>query len=549
MINPMQFRSPFARTTSISAAAAAALTLFAVPAAAQEGHMHALGSVDFGVSCAPAVAAEFDASVALLHHMQYEEARAGFERVAAADPACGMAQWGVAMTLFQPLWPSRPSADDLRRGWAAVQKARTLGSLSEREAALVDAAEAFYREPDAADWWTRIGRWSEAMERAHAAHPDDIETAALHALSQLAAGQVAEDRMALHGRASRVLLGIYEREPTHPGAVHYTIHANDVDARAGEDREVVGSYSAIAPDVPHALHMPTHIFVRLGAWPEVIEWNAKSAAAALKYPAGSAISHHYVHALDYLVYAHLQRGEDAKARAILDGVTGEDASYQPSFISAFHLASMPARYAVERRDWDEARKVAPTTPAALPWHQFWWPEAISWFARGLGAAHAGDAAEAERAEARMTALRDAATGAGEQTFATYIEVDRLVLTAARAHVAGRGEQALDLARRAARLEGTVEKHPVTPGALYPAQEALGDLLLAMDEPAAALAAYEGALATWPGRYNSLLGAARAARAAGQDARARSHYEDLLEVTAGSMSGRPGVAEARAAVGR
>ncbi len=525
----------------------AALVACAGPAAGQEAHEHdaaALGAVNFDVSCLDEVSEDFDRAIALLHHMQYEESRAAFERIAEADPGCGMAHWGIAITLFQPLWPSRPGPEALRRGWEEVSEAQELGTETDREADFVTAAEAFFRDPESAEWWTRIHNWSEAMNRAYAARPADIETAAFYALSQLAAGQVAPDRMAYHGRAAEVLLGIYEREPAHPGAVHYTIHASDVDTWAGESLEVVRSYSDIAPEVPHALHMPTHIFVRLGEWPQVIEWNLKSAAAALRVPAADGISHHYAHALDYLVYAYLQRGEDDKASAIVEGVSGREEPFQGTFISAFHLASMPARYAVERRAWDEARAITPGTPASLAWERFWWAESISWFARGLGALHVGDAGEAERAERRMIELRDAARAAGEETFANYIELDRLVLAVWRAHVAGQSERALNLVHEAVRLEATTQKHPVTPGALYPSQEALGDLLLELERPQEALSAYEGSLATWPGRFNSLVGAARAARAAGLDDKAHDHYRALLEVSAGADSSRPALAEAR-----
>ena len=529
----------------------ASLMACAEPESGQEAHEHdeaALGAVHFDVSCSDEVSQDFDAALALLHHMQYVESHAAFEQITEADPDCGMAHWGIAMTLFQPLWPSRPGPEALQRGWEEVTKARELGTEADREASLVTAAEAFFREPESAEWWTRIQRWSEAMSRAHAARPNDIETGALYALSQLAAGQVAPDRMAYHGRAAEVLLGIYEREPSHPGAIHYTIHSNDGDARAGESIEVVRSYSGISPEVPHALHMPTHIFVRLGAWPEVIEWNQKSADAALQFPAADGISHHYPHALDYLVYAYLQRGEDEEARALVEVVSGEEEPFQGTFISAFHLASMPARYAVERRAWDEARAITPGTPASVAWERFWWAESLSWFARGLGASHGGDAGEAERAEGRMIALRDAARAAGEEGFATYIEIDRLVLAAWRAHSAGQSEHALERTREAVALEATTQKHPVTPGALYPSQEALGDLLLELGRPQEALAAYEGSLASWPGRFTSLVGAARAARAAGLDDQAREHYRALLGISSGADSSRPALAEAREFLG-
>ncbi len=540
--------SHLGKCTTLLVGAVGVLTVLGIsahPADAQAAHQRddtALGSVHFDVSCR-AVADDFDRAVAFLHHMQYEESRAAFEAIAEADAGCAMAHWGIAMTLFQPLWPERPGPQILARGWKEVQKARELGAGDDREARLVDAAGAFFQDPDSADWWTRITRWSEAMSSAYEAHSGDRETAAFYALSQLAVGQVAEDRVAHQSRAAKLLLEIYDEEPRHPGAIHYTIHANDVATRASESLGVVRSYDDIAPQVPHALHMPTHIFVRLGEWPEVILWNRKSAQAALQFPAGDRLSHHYPHALDYLVYAHLQRGDDRAASAVLGELSGRTEPFQGTFISAFHLAAVQARYAVERRAWAEATEIQARSPASLDWDQFWWAESLSWFARGLGAANTDDVEEAARAESRMARLRDAARAAGEQAFVTYIEIDRLVLSAWRSYAAGRADRALSTMREAVELEATTQKHPVTPGALYPSREALGDLLSRLDRPREALVAYEASLTTWPGRFNSLVGAARAARAAGLDDVARGHYESLLGITS-TESQRPAVAEAR-----
>lgn len=511
--------------------------------AAQEVGAHDLGAVEFGVSCAPDVRADFDRALALLHHMMYQESRKAFEAIAAEDPDCAMAQWGIAMTLFQPLWPARPGPDQLRRGWEAVQRAKTLGPGTDRERAFVAAAEAFFREPESADWWTRIRRWAEAMEAAYRERPDDIETAAFYALSQLAVGPVTDGRMAHQARAAEVLLGIHEREPNHPGAIHYTIHANDVDGRAGRSLAIVRSYDDIAPSVAHALHMPTHIFVRLGEWPEVIEWNRKSADAALRSSAGAdAISLHYVHAMDYLLYAHLQRGEDQKARAVLDEVRGKG-PYQEDFASAFHLAAMPARHAVERRDWAEAAGLTSRSPASLAWDRYPWAEALTWLGRGLGAVHTGDLAAARQAESRMQGLRDRAEAQGERDFARYIEIDRLILAAWLARAEGEPERAVTLARSAGELERQVQKHPITPGALMPAYEALGDLLLELNRPADALEAYETSRDVWPRRFNTLLGAARAARGAGDTERARDYYAELVDVV-GPTADRAELREAR-----
>lgn len=501
------------------------------------------GVVDFGVSCSEAVHDDFDAALALLHHMMYGQAREELQRITERAPECAMAYWGLAMTRFQPLWPTRPDAEALAAGHREVQKALELGPGSERERALVAAAEAFYRQPEAAGWWTRIERWAEAMESAHRAHGEDLDVAALYALSRLAVGPRAEDRMAEHAEAAEVLLQVYREQPKHPGAIHYTIHANDVGGRAGESLEVVRSYGEIAPEVPHALHMPTHIFVRLGEWPEVIEWNERSAVAALAHPAGERVSHHYPHANDYLLYAHLQRAEDGRAKQVLDETLAKG-PYQDSSISAFHLAGMPARYAIEREDWEAAARVEPREPAGLSWDAYPWPVAMSWLARGLGSVHTGALDEARKAEERIAELASQAREAGEETMARYIEIDRRTLAGAIAHAEGDEDEAVDILRSAAELEGTVEKPPVSPGALRPPSEELGSVLLELGRAAEALEAYESSLDVWPGRYRSLLGAARSAVAAERTEVARQHYTELLDVAGERAEPRRGLTEAR-----
>jgi hypothetical protein len=273
----------------------------------------------------------------------------------------------------------------------------------------------------------------------------------------------------------------------------------------------------------------------------VVEWNRRSADAALNHPAGDAVSHHYLHAADYLLYAFLQRGEDDRAAAVLDEARSH-ANHQASFISAFHAAAMPARYAVERREWAEAAALEPRSPDYLPWDKALWAEGMTWLARGLGSVHTGDLERAREAEGRLAALRDQATAGGEQAFATYIEIDRLILAGWLARAQNQAEEAVKLIGSAADLEGTVEKHPVTPGALLPPYEALGDLLLDLGRPDEALAAYRASRATWPGRFNTLLGAARAAAAAGDEAAATDYYAQLFEMAEGSE--RPALSEAQ-----
>ena len=529
------------RTAGLLATLASIATAASAAATGQSG-MHGdhnaragdepLGTVKFQVSCAEATQPAFDRALSFMHHMMYEQARSGFAEIAEDHPECAMAHWGVATTRFQPLWPTRPSADDLKQGWTEIQKANDLEPATERERNLVAATEAFFRDPETADWWTRIRRWADAMQTAYEVSPSDPDTAALYALSRLALSPVAEDRGPLHEEAETVLRDIHERMPMHPGAIHYTIHATDADGRADRALDIVGSYGEIAPDVAHALHMPTHIYVRLGEWTDVIDWNRRSADAALQHPAGDAVSHHFPHATDYLLYAYLQRGEDDRAQEVLTETLGKE-NYQRSFISAFHLAAMPARYAVERRQWEEAAGLEPRSPEYLPWDSAVWAEGLTWLARGLGELHTGDLAGAQEAEERLSALRDDAKAAGENAFANYIEIDRLVLAGWIARAEDRPEEAVKLIREAAQLESTVEKHPVTPGALMPPYEALGDLLLDLDRPAEALEAYEASDDVWPRRLNTLLGAARAAEAAGDVEAARDWYAKVLKVAENS----------------
>ena len=502
-----------------------------------------LGSVEFPISCRSEVRPEFERAVALLHHMTYPQAREAFEGVAERDPNCAMAHWGVAMTLFQPLWPNRPDAHALRRGWDAVRHARSLGPVTDRERRFLDAAEAFFREgPESVDYWTRIERWERASAALHQAHPEDPEAAALHALARLAlaqrSGSGVEDRAA----AAQLLLAIHQRNPLHPGAIHYTIHANDAAGRERESLAIVRSYGRIAPDNPHALHMPTHIFVRLGSWPDVIEGNRRAADAALRHPAGEYVWDEFPHAIEYLVYAHLQRGDDEAAATEMRRLLNT-AALQPTFKTAFHLASIPARHALERGAWREAAALEPREPEWVEWDRYPWPEAITWFARGLRSARTGDLTAARASLERLAELRNRADEAGEPMFAREIEILMLEAEAWIARGSGDAAQALQLLNQAASLEDATPKNPVTPAPTVPARQLLGDLLLDLDRPREALAAYEHSLRNMPGTFNSLLGAARAAAAAGDPARARTFYERLLQqVVPGST--RPGVSEAR-----
>jgi tetratricopeptide (TPR) repeat protein len=457
--------------------------------------------------------------------MTYEESRRAFETVAVADPGCAMARWGIAMSLFQPLWPNRPDEEALRRGREAVEAAAALAPPTERERLYVAAAAEFFREPGptdgptdgstdgSTDYWARIGRWQAAQEALFRAYPEDLDAAAFHALALLATTPGAERPIALHERAAEILQRILGSEPRHPGAVHYTIHANDIAGREAEALDVVRSYADIAPHNPHALHMPTHIFVRLGLWQEVIDWNRQAAEAALGHSAGEHGEHtsdEYPHALEYLVYAALQQGDEAAATEVWQRLR-RATNLQPTFKSAFHLASIPARIAVERQAWDEAAALVPRQPAWVEWDRFPWAEAVSWFTRGLGSARRGDLAAARDAAGNLARLRDRAAAAGEAAFAREIEILDLELAAWIALAQGDPSAARRLLAGAVDLERATPKHPVTPAPLLPAREQLADLLLATGHVEEAMESYRAALREAPNRRLSLLGLAEAGR--------------------------------------
>lgn len=495
---------------------------------------HALGSVDFPVSCSEQARAEFNRAMALLHHMTYPQARVAFERVATTDPRCAMAHWGIATTLFQPLWPTRPGPEARQRGWEAVQKAKELQPPTERERLFVAAAEAFFLDPASSDYWLRIRRWEQAMEKVHTSLPDDSEAAAFYALAHLATAPSNVISRTHADRAAEILLRVYNRNPDHPGAMHYLVHANDVPGRERELLEITRKYESIAPRNPHALHMPTHIYTRLGDWDAVIRGNLLSAEAALEHPAGERgelVWDEFPHAIEYLVYAYLQKGADGEAAAQLKRLHGTP-RLEPSFKTAFHLASTQARYALERRAWAEAASLVPREPATLDWDRFAWPEAIVRFARGLGAARLGKLDEPRAAIERLEELEGGMSKAGEDLFARNIRVLRLELGAWLAFAEGKKDSSLALMREAADLETSTPKHAVTPGPTLPAHEQLGDLLMEQKQPAEALAAYKRSTELYPKRFNGLLGAARAARALGDETAARTFYQELLHLAEG-----------------
>ena len=510
------------RVTWCACWAAGIATLALAPAggvAAQDSTTAAesLGTVHFPVSCSAGAQVRFDRAMALLHHMTYPQAGMEFAAAARADPRCAMAHWGVAMTLFQPLWPTRPGPDEIHRGRREVRVAKQLGARTERERLFLEAGAAFYREPDTLDYWERVRGWHRGLERVHAAFPQDPEAAAWLALATLAVAPTAGTTTEHSDRAARLLMGVLRTNPSHPGAMHYLIHANDRPGRERQAPGIVARYSSVAPRNPHALHMPTHIHTRLGEWRRVVEGNVQAAEAALEHRAGEDgrfVWDEFPHAIEYLVYAYLQLGDTAAARTQLHRLQGTR-GLEPTFKTAFHLASTPARYALERHAWREAMALSPRDPSWLDWSRFPWPEAVTWFARGIGAARAGRRDRARAAAARLAELEAAAGQSREPLFARQVAMLRLEVEGWTAQAEGRPDSALALLRQAAELEASTPKPAVTPAPTLPAQELLGDLLLEQGQAKEALAAYRRALEQYPGRRNSARGAELAAELMGK----------------------------------
>ena len=505
-----------------------ALTLVAGAAADEKDQAHhhgrpeKLGTVSFPTSCAPAVQARFVRAVALLHSFWYDEAEKAFGEVAAADPSCAMAQWGVAMSLYHPIWAA-PTPAEVTRGQEAVAKARAAGAPTERERDYIAAVEAFFRDAQTVNHGLRAVAYEKAMERLSQRYPDDREAAIFYSLALLGTASPADKTYANQKKAGAILNRVLPAQPDHPGVAHYLIHSFDYPELAGLALPAARSYSKIAESSPHALHMPSHIFVRLGLWDDSIRANRDSAAAArahVEKTQPGAASFDELHAVDYLTYSYLQQGRDAEARAMVERVRQVERLDNQNFAAAYALAAVPARYALERGRWAEAAALE-VAPASFPWAKFPYAEAITHFARAVGAARSGDVGRARQALERLEALREAAVDAKIGYWPDQIEIQRRAAAGWLARAEGRNDDAQRLLKEAAELEAATDKHPVTPGAVLPARELRADLLMDLGRPAEALAEYEASLKVAPKRRYALAGALRAANAAGQGEKAKA----------------------------
>lgn len=505
-----------------------------------------IGQVNFPISCSSEVQRRFERAVAMLHHMMYAQAERGFRSLVVSEPDCAMAHWGVAMTLFHPLWPGEPTETELQQGSEAIEKARALKPSTEREQAYITATRAYYNNWQQTSHKERIATWETAQRSVYPDNSEDIDAAAFYALALLATAPKVDKSYTNQKEAGALLEDLYAREPEHPGVIHYLIHAYDNPALAGRAVEAARAYDKIAPDVPHALHMPTHIFTRLGIWADSIDWNVRSARAALKYPVNGFVSHHYLHALDYLIYAYLQSAEDVKAEEVLNQMHERD-NYQQTFVTGYALAALPARYTLERRQWNEAAQLEIPARDSFPWEDYPEVEVIIHYARGLGAARSGNITAAREALSALDAIHERLLKAGQQYWEVLVDAQRKTVAAWIDYSGGKKDSALIRMREAAALEDSVDKNPVTPGSVLPAWELLGEMLLLSGNPEEALEAYETSLAISPYRFNGLYGAGRAAERMGDTEMARSYYESLIRVSERADSSRPEIDQAKSFV--
>src|SRR5581483_6931244 len=481
-----------------------------------------LGRVNFVTSCSAKAQSDFERGLALLHSFWFEQAEKSFHDAAQADPHCGIAWWGMAASHYHPLWEP-PTPAELAAGSAFIAEAGKLSAPTQRERDFIAALADFYRDYRHRPHAERARAWSDAMARAHQHSPDDSEATMFYALSLIAIQSPTDKTYAQYRRAGELLIPIFDRQPGHPGVAHYVIHACDAPPLAHMGLAAARRYAQIAPSVPHALHMPSHIFTRLGYWEDSIASNRAAASAGEAYARAEHATAGWteaLHALDYLAYAYLQSGQDSRALAVVREAA-EIGAGDGSLKAGYPLAAIPARYALERRDWKAAAALqpAPGAPAV--------PPAIRLWARSIGAARSNQLDKARAGVTQLAAMRDA-LAKQEPYWSGQVEIMRLEAASWLA-LAEKEPGALELARAAADKEDSADKSNITPGSVLPARELLADLLLELKQPAQALAEYEASLQSAPRRFNSLYGAARAAELAGNKEKARTYYTQLHDV--------------------
>ncbi|MBJ2138045.1 hypothetical protein JEU11_16400 [Paraglaciecola chathamensis] len=473
-----------------------------------------IGEVNFATSCEPRAQNTVNVGLALLHHMMYAQAERVFTKQLRDSPNCAMLYWGVSMSLFHPLWPDTISQAALIKGSDAIQKAASLKATS-REYDYIKAAAAFYQDWQEQNKGARISKWALAQEQVFANNPQDIDAKALFALALLSTASPADSTYGQQKAAGELLNSIFDAAPAHPGAIHYSIHAYDNPALADMAVDVARAYDKIAPDVPHALHMPSHVFVRLGYWDDVIAWNIRSAKAALNYPTKNETSMHYVHAIDYLVYGYLQSGNVEQALVVKSQMDTHH-PVQQNFASAYAFAAIPARIALETHNWTQASQIALQSPTYLDWGAFPQLAAMTHYARAIGAARSNNIEQAEREISALEALLVRTRELSPNYWAILVDAQLNVASAWVLYAKGSETAALAQLRKGADMEDSVDKNPVTPAHVLPAREQLGDMLLLAGKNKAALEAYKANLAINPNRRLSESGVSQALTKATED---------------------------------
>lgn len=506
-----------------------------------------LGKVSFPVSCNIAAQKEFNRGMALFHSFWFDPAIKSFGRVLQHDPECGMAYWGIAITsVGNPFtWPPIPKA--WTAGASAVVDAQHLGVKTERERDYIAALAALFKNWETTDYRPRVLAFQEAMEGVAARYPQDIEAQILHALALDATALPTDKTFANQLKAANILEPLFEKYPEHPGVAHYLIHTYDYAELAERGLPAARVYARIAPSVPHALHMPSHIFSRVGLWREMAESNRASYLAAkseLKEATLGIGTYDALHAMDYMVFAHLQQAQDKAAKRLVDEAASIRKVNVENFPAAYAFAAIPARFAVERADWKAAAALE-LLPAELAWSKFPQAEAILVFARGIGAARSGDIAAAQKEVERLKALKDAMAATKLDYWTGQADFQIKAVNAWLALAENRNDEAVSLMRAAAEVEEASDKHPVTPGNVAPSRELLGEMLLALGRPAQAFAEFEHSLTRDPNRFRSIYGAARAAEVSGNQKAARDYYGKLQTLTADHDMERPELEQAKA----
>lgn len=477
----------------------------------ESGHEH--GIVELTINCNVEAQEEFTTGLGHLHHMMYDQARPHFQAVAEADESCAMAHWGIAMTSFQPLWA--PTSDtDMEQGKAAVEQALAIGTDEQFESDLISTAEAFFTDPDPpaadrpSDHQARLYSWLNALAELRETYPDDVEVAAFYALAEISYAMThfsphEERDFSREKRAGALMEEFLKQYPEHPGLFHYLIHAYDSSELAEKAEEVAREYDQLAPDTPHALHMPSHIFVRLGYWEDTADWNERSAEAALQNPHNGMVSLHYPHALDYMMYAYLQLEKYDKAGKTLQRVRGID-NGQPHFATAYGIAAPQARYFMEQRMWDEAAGIEPNYPQAIDWDLYPGASALFYYARGIGSARSGDLKQAEQDHQQIQQAVSSMRDDGNVYWAYMTNALAKAVEGWILYERGETEEALTLLSDAADLEDSMDKHPITPGEVYPVRELYGEMLYLDGRIDEAAAAFEKSLERTPNRRNALV---------------------------------------------